>query len=103
MRVYIERAKWFSVNMLASGSTQFAKAFLKKSRHVGSPVNGKEITITKHGTPFLKDAAASLECKVVDVIRVGDHVLFVGEVIDAVAHDNSEILTLKETGWKYSR
>jgi len=103
MRDYIEESKFFSINMLAKGSTQLAKAFLKKSKQSGSMLNGKEATVTKYGTPYLKDSVASIECKVVNSLEVGDHVLFVGEVIDAVSHDDGEILTLKETGWKYSR
>jgi flavin reductase (DIM6/NTAB) family NADH-FMN oxidoreductase RutF len=100
---FIDESKYFSLNMLPVGSKVFAKAFLKKTRHIGSTINEKEFTISKHGLPFLRDASDSLECKVVDSTRVGDHVLFVGEVIDGVSNGNGGILTLKETGWQYSR
>lgn len=100
---FIEESKYFSLNMLPVGSKGMAKAFLKKSTHIGSTINEKEFTISKHGLPFLRDASDSLECKVVDSTRVGDHVLFVGEVIDGVSNGEGGILTLKETGWQYSR
>lgn len=103
MKSYIEESKYFSVNMLTAGSTHLARAFLKKSRPVATNVNGQEITLAKNGSPFLKDAIASLECKVVNSVRVGDHVMFVGEVIDGRWHSDEQILTLKETGWKYNR
>ncbi len=103
MKRHIEEAKYFSINMLRTGSTQTAKAFLKKSKPIPASINGKEITLGKHGSPFLNDAIASLECKVVNCIRAGDHVMFIGEVTDGTVHSEEEILTLKETGWKYNR
>ncbi len=103
MKNYIEASKHFSVNMLPTGSTQNAKLFLKKSMPVATSVNGREFTLGKRGSPFLKDAIASMECKVLNSVRTGDHVLFVGEVIDGVWHSDEQILTLKETGWKYNR
>lgn len=103
MNGYIEESKYFSVNMLYAGAAHFAKAFLKKSRPVAASVNGKEITLATNGSPFLKDAIASLECRVENSVRVGDHVMFVGEAIDGILHSDGDILTLKETGWKYNR
>jgi len=103
MKSYIEESNYFSINMLQAGSTHFAKTFLKKSKPVATSVNGKEITLAKNGSPFLSDAIASLECKVLNSVGVGDHVMFVGEVIDGIWHSDEQILTLKETGWKYNR
>jgi flavin reductase (DIM6/NTAB) family NADH-FMN oxidoreductase RutF len=103
MRAYIEESKFFSVNILHGGSVEFAKAFLKKSKQADSLINGKEMTLTDNGTPFLLDALASFECKVVDAMKSGDHTLFLGEVIDVILNGAGESLTLKETGWKYSR
>ncbi len=41
------------------------------------------------------------ECKVVDVNERGDHVLVVGEVVDAGVHREGTPLTLRETGLFY--
>ncbi len=82
---------------------EIAKAFLKKSKPFPSTLNGRKITTGKHGSPFLEEAAASLECKVVYNMRMGDHVMFVGEVIDGAGSSGDDILTLRETGWKYNR
>ena len=103
MRHFIEDSKYFSLNMLPAGSTQLAKAFLKKSKHVVTTINEKEFFISKHGVPFLKEASDSLECRVMISTRTGDHVLFVGEVTDGLSKGDGSILTLQETGWKYSR
>ncbi|RLF05208.1 MAG: hypothetical protein DRK00_05025 [Thermoprotei archaeon] len=33
--------------------------------------------------PILKDAVAALECKIVKMVETGDHILVMGEVVDA--------------------
>nr|HDO80375.1 flavin reductase family protein [Candidatus Bathyarchaeota archaeon] len=38
--------------------------------------------------PIIEECIAHLECKVVDVVRTGDHALFVGEVLEAYAEEN---------------
>lgn len=103
MRHRISESKFFSLNMFPSGSVHHAKAFLKKAKDHETTVNGKEFTSTIHGVPFFHDAVASLECKVVQSLKTGDHEVFIGEVIDGVLTSDEEMLTLKETGWKYSR
>lgn len=104
MRGYIEASKIFCVNILPAGSTVTAKAFLKSPEAVEATIAGQRFTRGKHGTPFLAGASASIECRVLTSVAIGDHVLFVGEVVDAaVRQEGEEVLTLRETGWKYSK
>jgi flavin reductase (DIM6/NTAB) family NADH-FMN oxidoreductase RutF len=103
MRHYIEGSNFFSINMLPDESLEFAKAFLKKSEVSGSVINGKQFLPAQNGTPFLKDAVASFECRVKNSVVAGDHVLFIGEVVHAVDNKPGNILTLASTGWKYNR
>ena len=100
---YIETSKYFSVNMLASGNKEIAKAFLKKFKGKKNLQTSFEMSVGKGGMPFLNNAVASLECKVVQSMKAGDHVIFLGEIVDGMDRGDEEILTLKETGWKYSR
>lgn len=103
MRIHINRSKFFSLNFLPSGSVELAKPFLKKSKHVGLKLNNMNFTLSNQGTPFLEVAVDSFECKVVQSIPTGDHVFFIGEITDGLSRREHGILTLKETGWKYSR
>lgn len=103
MRHHIEETKMFSVNMLPAGSAHLAKPLLKKSKQRGSTINEIGFTLSKGGVPFLDDAVDSIECTVVDSVRTGDHLLFVARVGDSISKGEHDILTLKETGWKYSR
>jgi flavin reductase (DIM6/NTAB) family NADH-FMN oxidoreductase RutF len=98
----IKRAGYFSVNTLPSHGLAIAKQFLRRGESSDSMVNGRLFVRATHGTPFIVDAAASLECRVTEFINAGDHVLYVGEVVEAVHRHNGDVLTLKDTGWKYN-
>ena len=56
--------------------------------------------------PYLKQAAAYLECQLVDIIDIGgDHDIVVGEVIGAGVikpGETSDTLTLPDIGWSYA-
>jgi flavin reductase (DIM6/NTAB) family NADH-FMN oxidoreductase RutF len=103
MRHLIDEAKAFSVNMLPTGSTKLAKTFLKTFPDQRMTVADKEFVMSARGLPWLKEASDTLECKVLDSVRTGDHVLYIGEVLDGISHSDHPILTLKETGLQYSR
>ncbi len=105
MRERIETGGYFSVNMLPPKNVALARAFLKPKETTGDVIGGRHVNRAHHGTPFLHDAVAALECRVVAQHAAGDHVLFVGEVTDAAAHRDGKggVLTLRETGWRYHR
>ncbi len=105
MRAKIEEAGFFAVNLLPAKEMAVARAFLKPRESSGDEINGRQFVRARNGMPFLKDALASIECRVVSSSRTGDHVLFVGEVTDASARHRGrgEVLTLKETGWRYHK
>jgi len=58
------------------------------------------------GAPLLEEAAAYLECKVVNILDVGgDHNIIVGEVVGASIKkpgETKDTLTLTNIGWSYA-
>ena len=104
MRSYIGRSGFFSVNILPAGGRDLAKAFLKGPEATGDTIGGKKFEAAKNGAPFLVDASASFECRVMHALEVPDHVVFIGEVVDALLRrEGTGVLTLRETGWRYNR
>lgn len=103
LRGYIEKSGVFSINVLAAGSIDTAKDFVRSSEPDGNKINGRKFVQGTHGTPLIEDAITSIECRVVKTIQTGDHVLFIGEVIEALVRREGDALTLKETGWRYRR
>ncbi len=101
MQRAIERSGVFSINMLPAGAKDIARSFMKSNAPVGTMINGRGFTLSKHLAPILDDARAAIECTVVDSLSTGDHYTYVGEVTDAIVRSGGDILTLKETGWRY--
>lgn len=103
MRRHIETSGVFSVNILPAGGKDLAQVFLKSNEPIADRIQGRKFRRALHGSPFLLDALACVECKVVQRMEAGDHIIFVGEVVDAVTHREGEALTLRETGWSYQK
>ncbi len=60
-----------------------AFSFFKPLEREGDSIGGEAFTIGEAGAPVLANAAASLECRLVDTLEKGDHSIFLGEVIGA--------------------
>lgn len=103
MRSHIDSSGVFSVNILPAGEKDLAQVFLKPDEPAANRIHGREYRRALHGSPFLLDALACFECKVVRRVEAGDHILFIGEVVDAATHREGEALTLRETGWTYQK
>jgi flavin reductase (DIM6/NTAB) family NADH-FMN oxidoreductase RutF len=92
----------FAVNVLDKTQRELAAQFSRPTAKVGSKLEGHEYTRGSIGCPLLPEALATVECRVVLEHPVGDHVLFVGEVVDAHLNREDEPLTMKDAGFKYS-
>lgn len=97
----IRKSGIFSINLLDKTQKEVAKAFLKAPTFRGTTVNGYDFTTNGSGAPLLKDAAAVLECKVVQETEGGDHRVFIGEILFAEARRKGPSLTLDDTGLQY--
>ncbi len=101
MRHLIDDAKAFSVNMLPTGSAGLVRTFLRSFREKNAAE--RHFVLSARGLPLLKQASDVLECKVVNTTRTGDHVMYIGEVLDGISRSDQALLTLNETGLHYSR
>ena len=82
LREVLGRSRMFVVNFLASRQQRIAWAFAKAG-------SAKLVDEAHHrsqdGMPILSEALAFLVCRVVNEIDAGDHVIYLGEVIEADA------------------
>jgi len=97
----IRKSGVFSLNLLDKTQKAVAAAFLKGATFQGNRVNGYEFTTNGVGAPLLRDAAAVLECRVVQETEGGDHRVFIGEVLSADTRRAGASLTLEDTGLQY--
>jgi flavin reductase (DIM6/NTAB) family NADH-FMN oxidoreductase RutF len=86
MNEMLPRSGRYGISVLAHDQLHFAAHFAAQK---ASPV---EPTFTwQDGLPLLEGALAHLVCRVADVHRAGDHVLWIGEV-EYLAHRDAEPL-----------
>lgn len=87
-------AEWFAVSILREDQKTVSMNFAGQQ---------KDLTVDfdwHNGVPFIKNALASLICRKHQSIKVGDHTLFVGEVLELTLN-NGDPLTY--FGGKYGK
>ncbi len=100
----VELSGAFAVNVLASNQKEVAAAFFRPTEVQDGKLNGYDYEAgPETGAPLLLDLAAWFEVRVVDVVKRGDHSVFLAEVINAGLRDpEAEPMVLRDTGWSYA-
>src|SRR3954447_13177808 len=99
----LHQAGAFAVNVFENGARELAGQFGRAYAKVGDKLAGYTATPGSTGAPLLSEIAlASVECRVVSEIPSGDHILFIGEVVDAHLWREGTPLTMAEAGFRYS-
>ena len=78
-RLLIESSQAFIVNILGKKSNDLMKHFFKS--HDGSIFDGLKTRKGIEEIRILTDSVSYLECRLVDAIVSGDHVVYFGEVV----------------------
>jgi flavin reductase (DIM6/NTAB) family NADH-FMN oxidoreductase RutF len=60
-----------------------AFTFFKPAQREGNSISGESFHSGSTGAPILDSTPAYVECKLVQTVEIGDHSIFVGEVVDA--------------------
>ncbi len=97
----IEATRGFVINFLGSHQKKLAQHFLKPAHLGGDKLEGIPYRIGKVGAPILEESIAFVECQVREIVSGGDHAIVIGEVVEAGVHQDTDPLSLKETGWNY--
>jgi flavin reductase (DIM6/NTAB) family NADH-FMN oxidoreductase RutF len=73
------KARYFAVNILGDANQALSHRLSRKGEFT---LEGEPVALGKHGVPMLSCAIASFECQVEARHDGGDHVIFVGRVLD---------------------
>lgn len=84
----ITSAGAFAVNVLAEHQAALARRFATKG---DDKFTGAAVLAGRFGQPLLEEALAHLECRVIDRVTAGTHVVFLAEVETASAHSGSPL------------
>jgi flavin reductase (DIM6/NTAB) family NADH-FMN oxidoreductase RutF len=100
----IHRGGAFSLCFLLRDDRALARTFTKPAVEGPGPgmLGGVAVRSGLTGAPILQAAAAWFDCQVRDRLAVGDHTLFVGEVVDCGADDeDAPVLRMEDTRMNY--
>jgi flavin reductase (DIM6/NTAB) family NADH-FMN oxidoreductase RutF len=92
------------LNILGKGQQGPAFAFFKPVTAEDGKLSGEPVHDAANGAPVLDNAPASVELKLVEIVKQGDHHIFVAEVTDAnVAKEpegrpDAAVLEMKDLG-----
>src|SRR5258706_16480875 len=79
----IKETNAFALNVLGKGQQALAFTFFKPATRQGSTISGEPVRPGVTGAPILTNAPAFVECRLVSTVEMGDHSVFVGEVVEA--------------------
>jgi flavin reductase (DIM6/NTAB) family NADH-FMN oxidoreductase RutF len=87
-----DESKLFAVNILAEGQDDISHRFATKGIEKFAGVKWRK---SKNGLALLDGALAYIECKVTHSHEGGDHTIYVGEIVHAVASGDRPLLFFK--------
>jgi flavin reductase (DIM6/NTAB) family NADH-FMN oxidoreductase RutF len=79
------------------------RKFTKPVEVEGNTLNGFPFHDGVTGAPILDQAPAYVDCEVRQAVDVGNHTLFIGEVVDTgfQAAEDTEVLRMEDTRMNY--
>ena len=90
----IQKAQSFSLSVLGKRDEALIKKFAEQTEvdYSNHSVNGISYSEGETGAPILDCGIATLECKLEDALTTpGDHLLFVGRIVNAKSRDGQPI------------
>jgi flavin reductase (DIM6/NTAB) family NADH-FMN oxidoreductase RutF len=101
----ISEGRVFAVNTVAREDRAIVRKFTKPTEWdaAASTLNGFAVHDGATGAPILDQAPAYVDCEVRQAVEVGNHTLFIGEVVDCdfQAAEDTEVLRMEDTRMSY--
>ena len=87
----IEESGRYGINILSESQRDIGE-FYASSANQGNEKFESDFTASKTGIPFVNNALASMDCKVVSAHREGDHTIFIGSVEEIQVNEGKPLL-----------
>lgn len=98
----LERGGVFSLCFLDREDRALVRSFTKPAEQADGTLAGMAVRRGSTGAPILVAAPAWLECEVRSQVPAGDHSIFIGEIVDCGARDESSpLLRMEDTRMNY--
>lgn len=94
----IERGRRFCINVLGEDGLELARRFGFASGPSAHKFDGVAFRRGVSGSPVLEAALSYLDCKLVEIVPIGDHMMVLGELVDAaIQRDGRPLIYDPET------
>ena len=87
----IEETGRYGINILSESQRDIGE-FYASSANQGCEKFESDFTTSKTGIPFVNNALASMDCKVVNAHREGDHTIFIASVEEIQVNEGKPLL-----------
>ena len=99
---FLRSTRNFAVNVLREGQERIAGHFARQAMSDEEKLATVRTREGTTGAAILEDAVAWLDCEVVSLLECGDHVLVIGEVVDAGTQgEGTPLVTTAGAGLRY--
>lgn len=100
MHDVMEASTRFAVNVLGEGQAHLAKRFAVPGLTGAEQFEAVPHARDAHGTPVLDDVSARLHCTPHDTMPAGDHVLYVGLVVEIDEQPDDGAVLYYQSGYR---
>ena len=90
-----KQTKYLSINILSNKQKEISNLFSKKNPNV----NMVKFFENKKKTVFISDSIANLECRLIEKIKKGDHIIFICKILNVKS--NNKLKPLNYFNSKY--
>jgi flavin reductase (DIM6/NTAB) family NADH-FMN oxidoreductase RutF len=98
---FLRSTRNFALNVLREGQEKLAGHFARQAMSDEEKLSGVATREGSTGAAILEEAVAWFDCEVVSLLECGDHVLVIGEVVDAGVQGEGTPLVTTATGLRY--
>ncbi len=97
----VEQHGYFGLHFVDRDRQQMIADFFKPENYNDQEINGYRYINSDNNLPLLADSPMIIETQVREIIKVGDHLPVIGEVLTTHLRRDVEILTMEHTNWHY--
>ena len=96
-----EKNKYLAVHLPSKEQQSMVSSLFKIKDQSLKSINGYSVNWSELNNPILDDIPMILEVKIIEIIDKGDHPIFICEVVNAILHQDVDMLAMSDTNWHY--
>lgn len=101
---FYEAAKnneYLAVHLPSKEQKTIVSSFFKIKEQYKKSINGYIFKWSDFNNPILDEIPMIIEGKILEIIKKGDHPIFICEIVNTILREDVEMLTMADTNWHY--